>query len=57
MDILHKIVFVYANFNFFDGITGQPLNQKMAVEARKLEMDFFRWMNVYDKVTRQEATA
>ena len=39
-------------FKFFDDVTGQTLDQKRAVEARKLEMQLFRNMKVYDKVPR-----
>ena len=39
-------------FEFFDDETGQTLDKRTAVEARKLEMQFFRNMKVYDKVPR-----
>ena len=42
---------LYDPFDFFD-VTGQTLDKKMAVEARKLEVQFFRNMKVYDKVPR-----
>ena len=42
----------YDPFEFFDDVTGQTLDKKMAVEARKLEMQFLRNMKVYDKVPR-----
>ena len=33
------------------------MNQEIAIAARKLEMEFFKKMNVYTKVPRQEALA
>ena len=42
-------------YEFFDDVTGQSLNQKMAREARKLVMQLFRNMKVYDKVPRRMA--
>ena len=47
----HERELLYDPFEFFD-VTGQTLDKKMAVEARKLEMQFFRKMKVYDKVPR-----
>ena len=43
---------VFDNFEFFDDVTGQTVDTKMAVEARKSEMQFFRNMKVCDKVPR-----
>ena len=37
---------------FFDDVTGQTLDKKMAVEARKLEMQFFSNMKENDEVPR-----
>ena len=48
----HEQELLFDPFEFFDDVTGQTLDKKMAVEARKLEMQFFRNMKVYDKVTR-----
>ena len=48
----HEQELLYDTFEFFDDVTGQTLDKKMAVEARKLEMQFFRNMTVYDKVPR-----
>ena len=38
-----------------DDLTGSELNAKLVVEARDLEMQYFRSMRVYDKVPRAEA--
>ena len=46
---------LYSGKGFFDDVTGKELNYRMTVEARKLEMAFFRKMNVYIKVPRSEA--
>ena len=46
---------LYSGKGFFDDVTWKELNYKMAVEARKLEMAFFRKMKVYTKVPRSEA--
>ena len=43
---------LYESFDFVDDITGKPLDHKLAAEARKLEIDFFRNMKVYEKVPR-----
>ena len=48
----HEKDMLYDPYEFFDDVTGQTLDKKMAVEARKLEMQFFRNMKVYDKVPR-----
>ena len=48
----HEQELLYDPFEFLDDVTGQTLDKKMAVEARKLEMQFFRNMKVYDKVPR-----
>ena len=40
---------------FFDDLTGQSLDKRMAREARKLEMQFFRNMEVCDRVPRWTA--
>ena len=46
---------IYKSFDFVDDITGRPLDHKLASEARKLEMDFFKRMRVYEKVLRWKA--
>ena len=38
--------------DFIDDVTGQSRDKTMAREARKLEMQFFRNVKVYDKVPR-----
>ena len=37
----HEQKLLYDPFAFFDDVTGQTLDTKMAVEARKLEMQYF----------------
>ena len=46
---------LYKDVSFYDDITGYAMDQEKAIAARKLEMDFFRKMNVYTKVPRREA--
>ena len=46
---------LYKGVNFYDDIIGHVMDQKRAVAARKLEMDFFKQMMVYTKVPRKEA--
>ena len=48
----HEQELLYDTFEFFDDVTGQTLDKKMAVEPRKLDMQFFGNMKVYDKVPR-----
>ena len=47
---------LYQDFEFIDDVSGRVLDHDLAVKARKLEMDFFRKMRVYDKVPRAAAT-
>ena len=47
---------LYQDFEFIDDVSGRVLDHEFAVKARKLEMDFFRKMRVYDKVPRAVAT-
>ena len=47
---------LYQDFEFIDDVSGRVLDHELAVKARKLEMDFFRKMRVYDKVPRDAAT-
>ena len=47
---------MYEEFDFVDDVTGRPLNHKLAAEARRLEIDFFKNMKVYEKVPRWRAT-
>ena len=46
---------MYEEFDFVDDVTGRPLNHKLAAEARKLEIEFFKNMKVYEKVPRWRA--
>ncbi len=46
---------LYKDVEFHDDVTGKKLHHGMAVEARRLEMAFFRRLRVYDKVPIQEA--
>ena len=48
----HENELLYDPFEFFCDVTGQKLDERVAVEARKLEMQFLRSTNVYDKVPR-----
>ena len=47
---------LYHDFEFIDDVSGRVLDHELAVKARKLEMDFFQKMRVYDKVPRAAAT-
>ena len=38
---------------FVDDVTGLRLNKELAVQARKVEIDFFKARGVYTKVRRQ----
>ena len=44
---------LYEGLEFVDDISGSPLIKELAIEARKLEIDFFKRMGVYTKVARQ----
>ena len=46
---------LYSGKDFFDDVHGKWLNKDMAIEARMLEMDFFKKMGVYTKVPRDKA--
>ena len=39
---------------YYDDVTGKPLDHKLATEARRLEMDYFRKMNVHEDVNFRE---
>ena len=54
---LHNKDDLYGEYDFVDDTSGRVLDHKLAVEARKLEMEFFRKMKVYDKVPRASAAA
>ena len=44
---------IYDGMEFYDDVTGEPLEKKEAVAARKLEIEFFKKKGVYTKVRRQ----
>ena len=48
---------LYREYDFVEDTSGRVLDHKLAVEARKLEMEFFRKMKVYDEVPRASAAA
>ena len=39
-------------FGFFDDVCGRPPGKDITIKVRKLEMDFFKKMNVYSKVVQ-----
>ena len=47
---------LYKDFEFIDDVSGRVLDHELAVKARKLEMDLFRKMRMYDKVPSAAAT-
>ena len=44
---------LYEGADFFDDVSGMPLDKKMASEARRTEIEYFRHMGVYMKVRRE----
>ena len=44
---------LYADLEFMDDVSGALLEKDLAVQARKVEMDYFKRMNVYSKVAKQ----
>ena len=46
---------LYQDYNFIDDVSNKPLSKKMAIDARTLEIEFFRRMKVYTKVPRHQA--
>ena len=46
---------VYSGKEFFDDVHGKWLDKDRAIEARRLELEFFRKMGVYTKVPRSMA--
>jgi len=48
---------LYDPYEFFDDVSGKLLNKDLATAARKLEMKFFKDMQVYEKVDRRRAAA
>ena len=43
----------YDGLDFYDDISGAPLDRSEAIKARKLEMSFFKRKGVYTKVQRE----
>ena len=43
---------LYDPYEFFDDVTGKPMDKNLATAARELEMKYFKKMKVYEKVTR-----
>ena len=54
-DDIENVEWLYVGKEFDDDITGEYFNKARAIEARKLEIDFFKKMKVYSKVPRQQA--
>ena len=50
---LKKYYDLYLEKEFVDDLTGVPLDRDMAIQARKLEMDYFKKMKVYSKIPRR----
>ena len=51
----HDVASLHDDFDFFDDVSGHKLDHAKAKKARELEMDYFRSIGVYSKVTRTEA--
>ena len=47
--------YLYGGGDFYDNISGKWLDKDLAIEARRLELEFFREMGVYTKVPRAAA--
>ena len=46
---------IYDDYEFIDDISAKPLEKNKAIEARRLEIEFFRRKQVYEKVPRSQA--
>ena len=46
---------IYENYDFVDDISMKPLDKARAIDARRLEIEFFRKMKVYEKVPISQA--
>ena len=46
---------LYQDYDFVDDVSSKPFDKKRAIDARMLEIDFFRRMKVYTKVPRHQA--
>ena len=44
---------IYEGYSFVDDVTGNPLQRSLAINARRVEMDYFRQMGVYTKVRKE----
>ena len=44
---------IYDGLDFVDDVSGEPLDKKEAIKARRVEMQYFRDKGVYTKVRRQ----
>ena len=44
---------LYADRDFYDDVSGMPLDKKLATQARNNEIDFFKDRGVYTKVRRE----
>ena len=47
--------FLCSGKEFYDDLSGKWLEKDRAIEARRLELEFFRKMGVYTKVPRSQA--
>lgn len=48
---------IYRDISCYDDVNGNQIKQKMAITERKLEMELFKKMKVYNEVSRREALA
>ena len=46
---------LYSGKEFYDDVHGDRLDKNRAIEARRLELEFFRKIGVYTKVPRSNA--
>ena len=46
---------LYGNVEFYDDVSGRMLEQKRAIASRMLEMQFFKPIIVFTKVTGKKA--
>ena len=44
---------LYGSYDFYDDVSGAPLDHGLATAARRLEIDFFKSRGVYTKVSRE----
>eukprot|EP00973_Karenia_brevis_P064903 9014096-Karenia_brevis.AAC.1 len=55
METPHDDDELYEGLEFYDDASGQPLDKRMAIAARRAEMKFFRQRGVYSKIARESA--